>query len=86
MNTNEIRDVLNMAQAELRAMYKRCGIKGSNVLEAVDSAYEALASTPKEPETVHGNEAKKKVITKKEKLDDEEYRKRWWPDIGVTER
>lgn len=32
------KEILNLAQAELRAMYKRLGIKGSNVLTLIDEA------------------------------------------------
>lgn len=60
MTNDELKDVLNIAQAELRAMYRRCGIKGSNVLDKVEEAY-AFLSNPKEPEAVHGNEAEKEV-------------------------
>lgn len=34
----EYRKALDLAQAELRAMYKRVGIKGSNVLTLIDDA------------------------------------------------
>lgn len=36
------RDALDLAQAELRAMYNRFGFKNSNVLDIVDKAYEQL--------------------------------------------
>lgn len=32
------KEILNLAQAELVAMYKRLGIKGSNVLTLIDEA------------------------------------------------
>lgn len=32
------KEILDLAQAELRAMYKRLGIKGSNVLTLIDEA------------------------------------------------
>lgn len=39
-------DALDLAQAELRAMYKRVGINGSNVLDAIDSALSQLPEPP----------------------------------------
>src|SRR5438552_9051581 len=38
----EICNVINLAQAELRAMYKRVGVKGSNVLDLLDQKLEKL--------------------------------------------
>lgn len=32
------KEILNLAQAELRAMYKQLGINGSNVLTLIDEA------------------------------------------------
>lgn len=39
---SEIEQALNLAQAEIRAMYKRLDIKGSNVLDLVDKTLEAV--------------------------------------------
>lgn len=38
----ELEQALNLAQAEIRAMYKKAGIKGSNVLDLVDKNLEAV--------------------------------------------
>src|SRR3990167_706088 len=38
----QIEEALNLAQCELRAMYKRVGIKGSNVLDKVDEAWKVV--------------------------------------------
>jgi hypothetical protein len=38
--TQEEKNVINIAQAELRAMYKRVGINGSNVLDLLDNLLE----------------------------------------------
>lgn len=48
-------EVLNLAQAELRAMYKRVGIKGSNVLDLIDKelAKHNLVSTCCHAELIH---------------------------------
>lgn len=35
----QMEEALNLAQCELRAMYNRLGIKGSNVLDKVDAAW-----------------------------------------------
>ena len=35
---SELEQALNLAQAELKAMYQRLGYKGSNVLDLVDAA------------------------------------------------
>lgn len=37
----EKKEILNLAQAELRAMYKRLGIQGSNVLSLIDNELES---------------------------------------------
>jgi len=39
---SEIEQALNLAQAEIRAMYKRLDIKGSNVLDKIDATLEAV--------------------------------------------
>jgi len=42
MTQLEIKEALNVAQAEIRACYKRLGIQGSNALTMVDCAYESI--------------------------------------------
>ena len=39
---SELEQALNLAQAELKAMYQRLGYKGSNVLDLVDAALEKV--------------------------------------------
>ena len=39
---SELEQALNLAQAEIRAMYKRLDIKGSNVLDKLDATLEAV--------------------------------------------
>ena len=39
---SEIEQALNLAQAEIRAMYKRLEIKGSNVLDKIDATLETV--------------------------------------------
>lgn len=39
-------EALNLAQAEIRAMYKRLGISGSNVLDLIDKALASLSPAP----------------------------------------
>jgi hypothetical protein len=49
-------DVLNLAQAELRAMYKRLGINGSNVLDLIDNALSSFNEADEEGDKVQINE------------------------------
>jgi hypothetical protein len=44
----DIEMVLNIAQCELRAIYRRLGIQGSNVLSIVDEAYDKIKKSENE--------------------------------------
>lgn len=39
---DEIEQVLNLAQCELRSMYRKVGIKGSNILDDIDRTWETV--------------------------------------------
>lgn len=42
ISISTIKETLNRAQCELQAMYKRTGIKGSNVLDEINKLYDSL--------------------------------------------
>jgi hypothetical protein len=41
----DIEQALDLAQAELRSLYKRLGIQGSNILDKVDAAYDSVSKS-----------------------------------------